>query len=110
MPAATFHSKFQESTDRPSWSTDKVDPVVSAAFLMPLIAKQAAADGDEAAIMEDAMGAEVDEVEDADEAMIPADGDGVIISMVSTLLTRTEASRGTNGIHWDPKVTPPCYL
>ena len=31
--------------------------------------------------------------------MIPADGDGVIISMVSTLLTRTEASSGTNGIY-----------
>jgi hypothetical protein len=25
-------------------------------------------------------------------------------------VTLTEASRGVNGIHWDPKVAPPCYL
>jgi hypothetical protein len=78
---------------------------------MPLIDKQAAADGDEAA-MEDAMAAEVDEAADADGKMITEeDGDSVIIStMVSTLLTITEASRGTNVIHWDPKVAPPPVL
>jgi hypothetical protein len=108
---ATFHSKFPESTDQPSWSTDKSNPV-SAAF-MPLIGKQAAANGDEAAAMEEAiMAAEVDEAEDADGKMITeAGGDGVIISTVPpTLLTITEVFRGTNGIHWDPKVAPPlCY-
>jgi hypothetical protein len=51
--AATFHSKFPESTDQHSWSTDKPNPV-SAAFVMQLKDRQAAADGDEAAI-EDAM-------------------------------------------------------
>ena len=39
------------------------------------------AEGDEAA-MEDAMAAEVDEVEDEDEAMITEAGDGVIILTV----------------------------
>jgi hypothetical protein len=41
--AATFHSKFQESMDQPSWSTDKANPV-SAAF-MPLIKKAAGRGG-----------------------------------------------------------------
>jgi hypothetical protein len=60
--------------------------------------------------MEDDMAAEVDKVADADGRMITEAGDGIIISMVSILLTLTEASRGTNGIlHWDPKVAPPCY-
>jgi hypothetical protein len=63
--------KFQESTDQPSWSTDKANPV-SAAF-MPLIDRQSMADGEEAAI-EDAMAAKVDEVEDADAAMITEAG------------------------------------
>jgi hypothetical protein len=76
---------------------------------MPLIDKQAAADGDEAA-MEDDMAAEVDEAADANSKMIMEAGEGIIISKVSTLLTLTEASRGTNGIHWDPKDAPPCYL
>jgi hypothetical protein len=50
---------------------------------MPLIDRQAAADGDEAA-MEDAPVAEVDEVEDADEEILTEVGDSVIISTVST--------------------------
>jgi hypothetical protein len=41
---------------------------------MPLIDRQAAADGDHEATMEDAMAAEVDEVEDADAAMITEAG------------------------------------
>jgi hypothetical protein len=49
---------------------------------MPLIVRQAAADGDEAASMEDAMAAEVDKAEDADKAMITEAGDGIIITMV----------------------------
>jgi hypothetical protein len=49
---ATFHSKFQESTDQPSLSTDKPNPVIAA--FMPLIDRQAASDGDEAAMVEDA--------------------------------------------------------
>jgi hypothetical protein len=54
-------------------------------------------------------------VKDADgKKMIAEAGDGVLnnnINVVSTLLlTLTEASRGTNGIHWEPKVAPPCYL
>jgi hypothetical protein len=69
---------------------------------MPLILdkKRAVVDGDEAAAMEGAMAAEVDEAVDADDRIITEAGDGVIISMVSILpLTLTEASRGTNGIH-----------
>jgi hypothetical protein len=98
--------------DQLSWSTDKPNPV-NAAF-MPLRTdkkKAAGADGDEAA-MEDAMAAEVDEAADThgQQNDYGGRGDGVIISMVSILLTLTEASRGANGIHWDPKVAPPCYL
>jgi hypothetical protein len=47
--AATFQSKFHESTHHPCWSTDKGDPV-SAAFMPLVIDRQAAADGDEAAM------------------------------------------------------------
>jgi hypothetical protein len=54
------------------------------------------------------MVAEVDEAEDADDKTITEARDGVILSTVSTFLTLTEASRGMNGIHWDPKVAPQC--
>jgi hypothetical protein len=56
-----FPNKFPESMDQLSWSTDKPNPV-NAAF-MPWTDKQAVADGDEAAMEEDArpMAAEVSE-------------------------------------------------
>ena len=50
--------------DQLSWSTDKPNPV-NAAF-MTLTDKLAAADGDEAAMEEDAIAAEVDEATDPD--------------------------------------------
>jgi hypothetical protein len=102
FPTTTsFQSPWTSSA---GWSTAKPNPV-NAAFMPALIDKQAAADGDE-----DAMAAEVDEAADADGRMITEAGEGVIISLVSILLTLTEASRGANGIHWDPKVAPPCFL
>jgi hypothetical protein len=77
-PADTFHSKFQEFTHQLSWSADEANPV-SAAFMPLIVVRQAAADGDEAA-MEDAMVAEVDEAEDED--VITAAGDSVILLTV----------------------------
>jgi hypothetical protein len=54
---------------------------------MPLIDKQAAADGDEAAMEDASMAAEVDKAEVADGRMITEAEDGVIISMVGVNIT-----------------------
>jgi hypothetical protein len=102
-PVATFHSKFQESTHQLSWSTDEANPV-SAAF-MPLIVRQAVADGDEAA-MEDAMAAEVDEVNDNGGRGWRNNINGVNITDPHRSFTRNEwDTLGPEG-----RTSPPCYL
>jgi hypothetical protein len=66
---------------------------------MPSTGKQVEGPGEEAAMV-----AEADEVAGD---VIPEAEDGIIISTVSTLPTRTEVSPVLNGTPWDPMLVAP---